>query len=142
MTAATLGGLALLERVGEEHAAVRGVLRKKKSERAAATAWMEAHLDLDRNHYGPRAWTTEWTYVYLWALERWAGFAGLEEIGGRDWYFEGANILVETQHTKAGGRGTMSSAGGFQGAGLPQACMAILFLKQAAPPLPVITGKR
>jgi hypothetical protein len=123
MTAAALGGLALLELVGEDVSALRGVLRKHERERAAATAWMEAHLDPARNHYGPRAWTTEWHYVYLWALERWAGFAGLERIGGRDWYAEGARFLVDDQRP--------DGAWGPPHRLLQNTCYALLFLRRA-----------
>jgi hypothetical protein len=123
MTAATLGGLALLERVGREVSAVRGALRKRKRERAEAEEWMGAHLDFTRNHYGPRAWTSEWHYVYLWAIERWAGFAGLERIDGRDWYTEGARALVDEQRA--------DGAFGPPHRLLQNTCYALLFLRRA-----------
>jgi hypothetical protein len=36
-------------------------------------------------------------YYYLWALERVAGVAGLEKIGGRNWHVEGVQEILQNQ---------------------------------------------
>jgi hypothetical protein len=36
-------------------------------------------------------------YYYLWALERIAGVAGLQAIGGRDWHAEGTQEILQNQ---------------------------------------------
>jgi hypothetical protein len=87
-------------------------------------------------------------HYYLYGLERACEINQIALLGDRDWYFEGANILIETQikgADGAAGRGRVpnrGAVGSFRGTRLPQTCMAILFLKQSAPPLPVITGGR
>ncbi len=38
-----------------------------------------------------------WRHYWLWSLERFGSVSGLAEIGGRDWYAEGARYLVDAQ---------------------------------------------
>ena len=71
-------------------------------------------------------------FYYLYGLERACEIGQVALIGEHDWYFEGATMLL----------GLQRSDGKFDMATLYANCFAVLFLKQAAPPLPVITGKR
>jgi hypothetical protein len=98
-----------------------------KLQRAARDgfAWLHHHFDV--RHNVP---VGGWYYYYRYGLERAAELAQIALIGNRDWYFEGAEMILGLQ--KAGG--------GFHGQ-LEDACFAILFLKQASPPLPAITGR-
>jgi hypothetical protein len=88
-------------------------------------AWLHHHFDVRHNHP-----VGGWYYYYMYGLERAAELAQVALIGNRDWYFEGAEMLL----------GLQGDNGGFRGQ-LEDACFAILFLKQAAPPLPALTGK-
>ena len=91
-------------------------------------------------------------------MERACELSQIRRLGNRDWYFEGATMLLELQRKGArpevaedgpdgrggrGGRGGMGRGGGgqFRGGALHETCFAILFLKLAAPPLPVITPR-
>ena len=62
-------------------------------------------------------------YYFLWCLERVAVIYDLKEIGGKDWYGWGSEVLLQTQ--KADGSW-------FEGFGdVPDTCFAILFLSRA-----------
>ena len=56
---------------------------------------------------------------YLWGVERIAAVAGRERIGGKDWYREGAEVLVGSQE-KDGDWGSFH-----------ETCIALLFLRRA-----------
>ncbi len=156
MTTAGLTGVSICQAVLGSAKKDRRLLAKLENSKREGLAWMlhEFSVRINKN-YGKHF------HYYLYGLERACEINQIALLGNRDWYFEGANILVETQNKSGGrggraargsrgpgGRGGMggmrrtSGPGGFQGAGLPQTCMAILFLKQSAPPLPVITGRR
>ena len=38
-----------------------------------------------------------WRFYWLWSLERAAALAGVEKLGDRDWYGEGAAVLLAEQ---------------------------------------------
>ncbi|MEE2886254.1 MAG: hypothetical protein VX951_02370, partial [Planctomycetota bacterium] len=72
-------------------------------------------------------------YYYLYGIERACELGQIALIGDRDWYFEGSTMIL----------GMLDQRSGFLPSGsLYSTCFAILFLKQAAPPLPPITGRR
>lgn len=62
-------------------------------------------------------------YYFFWSLERVAVIFGLKEIGRKDWYAWGSEILVARQ----------SPHGSWEGyyPGVPDTCFALLFLRQA-----------
>ena len=93
----------------------------------AGYAWMLNNFSVRKNKHGHG-----FHFYYLYGLERACELGFVALIGHRDWYFEGSIMLMGMQ----GGRGV------FAGATLSGNCFAVLFLKQAAPPLPVITGSR
>ena len=84
-------------------------------------------------------------HYYIYGLERACELNRVALLGNRDWYFEGASMLLGLlDGGSAGGfrRGPARvSRGLFQG-DLTGTCFSVLFLKISAPPLPVITGKR
>ena len=106
-----------------------------------------SHYTLMRN---PGAPGRMWQYDYLYGLERAFVILGKRTIGTRDWYREGARMLVKEQQVDGrwqpqghlgqfGGRA--SGAAGFR-TDLLDTCFALLFLKRATikPKRPVLEG--
>lgn len=88
--------------------------------------WCERNLTV-RHNPGPRnAWDNHVLY-YLYGLERACELNQVALLGGRDWYFEGAVQLIESQHQDGSWGGLVETAFG------------LLFLKKTA--LPAITGR-
>jgi hypothetical protein len=90
-----------------------------------AWAWLDQHWDVDRNPEKPG---DAWYYYWLYALERAAVLDGVQRVGGRDWYFEGATELIARQKKD----GEWDENGGDHTA---ETCFALLFLKKATAPL-------
>ena len=154
MTTAGLTGITICQAV--LHGLKKGgkVLTSLRKAKSGGLAWMLHEFSVRANkNKGAHL------HYYLYGLGRACEINQIALLGERDWYFEGANILMETQVTSGSsqnagraGRGRFRRGGGrfaapaakgsFQDAGLPQACMAILFLKQSAPPMPAITSGR
>ena len=87
-------------------------------------AWLAAHYDVRHNPgHG-----MSWRLYYLYGLERACELNSIAHIMEKDWYFDGATLLLEEQNQN-GKWGSDTDT-----------CFAILFLKKAA--LPVVTGKR
>lgn len=63
-------------------------------------------------------------YYTLWSLERVGVTYGLKEIGGKDWYGFGAEILVANQQADGSWQGDFAAYGA-------DTCFALLFLKRA-----------
>ncbi len=120
MTAAALGGFAVLQEWSATVPRVREVLTKKRADIERAAAWFEPRFAPARNPYGDRAWTTQFHLAYLWATERWCGFTERARVGGRDWYREAAAEIVARQ----------DADGSFAG-GLEETCFALLVLRRA-----------
>jgi hypothetical protein len=100
------------------------VYKELRQARFRGFAWMLQNFSVRdnpnfRSHY----------FYYMYGLERAAELAQVALIGERDWYFEGATMLIRMQKKN----------GAF--AGLVDNCFAVLFLKQAAPPLPTFSGR-
>jgi len=87
-------------------------------------AWLASHYDV-RNNPGAGE---GWYLYYLYGLERACELNQIAWIQSRDWYFDGATMLLELQ-----------APNGRWGEEV-DTCFAILFLKKAA--LPAITGPR
>jgi len=120
ITAAALGSIAILQ--GFADGGMKDVgraLRKHAKDLAAAEAWMEEGFTMEHNRRGAERWTTSWQYCHLWSIERWAGFSGRKQIGGLDWYREGAEWLLARQHPNG------------DWGGLENTCFALLFLRRA-----------
>jgi len=88
--------------------------------RTLALGWLEHHYPMEGHPKTGRL------YYYLYGLERVGAFLDLKEIGGHQWYRDGAMTIVKNQKKGAWG-GTSSS------------CFALLFLRRAS--APTQTGK-
>jgi hypothetical protein len=134
ITAATLGGLAVLEEFAELHPEIGQELRRRKRDHVAAHEWMVAHWNPARNAHGRDSWTPSHLYAYLWAVERYCDLTGRERLGEHDWYAEGSEFLVADQH-----------ANGSWGRTVDDTCFALLFLRRAifsgGPELEELYGK-
>lgn len=119
ITAATLGDVALLEEFARSRRGIGTPLSKHKKETARAEAFLIERFDPARNAWGPRAWTPSFHHCHLWAIQRYCELKGLEDLGGRDWYREGAEYLVATQ-----------KADGGWGEQIHDTCFALLFLRR------------
>jgi hypothetical protein len=119
MTAAALGSAALLDGFAAGSPALAAVLKKHRKDLVRAHDWLALRWDPAHNAWGPRTWTPGWHTAYLWAVERYCELAGLQELGGRDWYKEGAEYLVGIQ-----------AADGAFGEKLEDTCFALLFLRR------------
>ncbi len=127
MTAAGITGLtigrAALGRRGGEVKELRG-----DSEEAiqAGRAWLAHHFDV-RAVTGKQHGLCS-RFYYLFGVERAMELAGIARLQDRDWYFEGAVWLLETQE-KDGGWGRSDDT-----------AFGVLFLKKGV--LPVVTPNR
>jgi len=92
--------------------------RKVEEAMAKAAAWLEAHYDVEKVPFG-RGWHHGNYYYYMYGLERYAVFFGLDTIAGHDWYREGAEALLARQH-RDGSWGNLEDT-----------AFAILFLRRA-----------
>lgn len=135
MTAAGITGLAICQAGLLDHPQLKRpkLQGDATAARNAGLAWMAQNLQV-RYHPGDPGHRFRWFYYYLYGLERAALLSGIAILQDRDWYFEGAMMLVLSQH--AGGNWP-DEAG--QAEDIEWAAMAILFLKQSS--LPVLTGQ-
>jgi len=134
MTAATLGGLAVLAEMGQRSERVGALFAKHRADVARGEAWMEQHLVPEHNPYGERFWTTSWHLAHLWAIERWCGLTNRAKVGTHDWYREIAAWLVEEQQAD----GSWSYAGS---PALLDTCFALLFLRRSTISAPFELGE-
>jgi hypothetical protein len=121
ITAASLASLAVLEEAAREMPRLARSLAREDGMRAGAERWFEQHYDLARNPYDDGGWGPT-SYSHLWAVERWCDLAGIERIGGHDWYAEGATLLLELQ-AKDGSWGIEKA--------LEETAFALLFLRRS-----------
>lgn len=82
-------------------------------------AWMERHYSVLHNPYHGG-----WFYYYLYGLERACVLTNTAYLGERDWYREGAHLLVITQ-----------ARGGSWQRNAIETAFALLFLKRATTPV-------
>jgi hypothetical protein len=86
--------------------------------------WLADHYTVDDNINEGH---DRWDLYYLYGLERVGGLLGLDKIGGRDWYREGARHLCDRQ----GDKGQWGSSYGDHPI---DTCFALLFLQRATAP--------
>lgn len=119
MTASAVAVLAMAER------RLKPFPSEMLRARGQGLAWLEANFSVEHNPMRDLA-TSKWIdedshlHYYLYALERACALTGREQLGGRNWYAEGAQHLVASQeHT-----------GNWQ-SNQPNTCFALLFLSRA-----------
>lgn len=136
MTAAGIAGLTICTAcLHDMDLRDQRILREAHDALQAGYAWFASEFSVRANAgYAPRY--NAHRFYYLYSMERAFELAGIERVQGRDWYHEGARMLLAWQNKKNGSwpayRGQEMS--------LVQTCFAVLFLKKAA--LPVLSGKR
>lgn len=91
----------------------------------SAWAWLDTNWATDRNPGRP---SRDWYYYFLYCLERAAILDGVQRVGGRDWYFEGASELIARQKKD----GSWDEPGANH---TTETCFSLLFLKRATAPL-------
>ena len=135
MTCAGITGLAICQAALLDY----GDLKRRKLQNEATRArndgfaWLADNMTV-RYHPGAMIRQQRWLYYYLYSLERAALLSGIALIQDRDWYFEGALMLVLTQLPNGDWPGELSDDETIE-----RNAMAILFLKQSTSP--VLTGK-
>ena len=125
MTCAGVTGVTICEAVLRRRKTGAAVAAELREVRDEGYAWLSKYFSVRHNENKPGEY-----YYYLYGLERACELGRVALIGNRDWYFEGAMMLLEMQNED----------GSFRAAQLHETCFAILFLEQAAPPLPARTG--
>ena len=135
MTCAGITGLAICEAGLLDHPQLKRAKLLADSRRARddGFAWL-ANWMTPRHHAGAIERQQHWFYYYLYSLERAALLSGIALIQDRDWYFEGAMVLVLAQAADGSWPGELEPDDQIE-----RDAMAILFLKQSTPP--VLTGR-
>lgn len=105
------------------------IVRARDDGFAWLAQWMTA-----RSNPGAIERQQHWIYYYLYGLERAALLSGVALIQDRDWYFEGAMVLVLAQQDDGHWPAEL-----LWDLGIERNAMAILFLKQST--APVVTGR-
>jgi hypothetical protein len=129
MTTAGVTGITICEAVLFRERKGMELTSKLRDAKRRGFAWLLYNFSVRSNknhraHY----------YYYLYGLERACELSQVRLLGNRDWYFEGATMLLELQRK-------VRRRGQFRSGSLHDTCFAILFLKLASPPLPVITPR-
>ncbi len=91
----TTAGLAIL-RIAQQELGSKypnRLERRAKQATELAMQWMADHFSVENNTAGEQAWL----YYYLYGLQRLGALYELDEIGGHNWYWEGATQLVKLQ---------------------------------------------
>lgn len=135
MTCAGITGLAICQAALLDYAKLKRRKLQSDANRARNDGfkWLAENLTV-RYHPGALTRQRRWLYYYLYGLERAALLSGVALIQDRDWYFEGAMMLVLNQRENGDWAAELS----FDEL-IERNAMAILFLKQST--TPVLTGK-
>jgi hypothetical protein len=137
MTCAGITGLAIAQ------AALRDLDLKRFKLQSEATAarnagfgWLAQNFTA-RCHPGSIERQQHWIFYYLYGLERAALLSNIALIQGRDWYFEGAMVLVGTQGSDGSWPSELMTDLGDES--IERTAMAVLFLKKGT--VPVLSGQ-
>ncbi|MFN3241012.1 MAG: hypothetical protein ACE37K_05795 [Planctomycetota bacterium] len=135
MTCAGITGLAICQAALLDYEDVKRRKLQNDASRARndGFAWLAENLTV-RYHPGAMTRQRRWLYYYLYGLERAALLSGVALIQERDWFFEGALMLVLAQLENGDWPGELTADEAVE-----RNAMAILFLKQSTSP--VLTGK-
>jgi hypothetical protein len=131
MTAAGIACLAIVKsRLGAQGALddrTRATIDRSMLE---GLAWLAQAFTVTENP----GWGKPWHYYYLWSLERVGTLLGRKHIGKRDWYREGADLLLMQQRPQGDWPAAPESETSQYEDALLQTCFALLFLKRATAP--------
>jgi hypothetical protein len=135
MTAAGITGLAICQAALDDHKTVKRPKLQSDATRARndGFAWLSRHMTM-RYHGGDIDRQPRWFYYYLYSIERAALLSGVALLADRDWYFEGAMVLIHSQQPDGHWPAELH-----WDQGIERDAMAILFLKQST--MPVLTGR-
>jgi len=134
MTSAGLTGLIICEAALRDYDLSRQRLAARlERARNDGFAWFARHMQV-RCNPGWVGRQNRWIYYYLYGLERSCVLAAVRTINDRDWYFEGASLLIALQNAD----GSWPAEANGDDA-IERAAMAVLFLKKAS--VPVISGR-
>jgi len=124
MTSAGLCALILCQQALYRNAAFqRGLKEKTRSAIRDALAWLEEYYEIAENPFGEGS---RWWYYYLYNLERAGVLLDQRYLGTRDWYLEGAELIL--------GRQSPDGAFGVNEKSTTDTAFALLFLKRATVP--------
>ena len=96
-------------------------------------AWLGNNFTVSKNP-GDRAWH----YYYLYGMERVGALLGVTHMGQNDWYKEGATYLLEKQKETGSWWDPGGGPNDKHTDETLQTCFALLFLKRATAPPPII----
>src|SRR5260221_9568773 len=106
MTVAAVGTLAICEeRLAGSRALPADLEEAMRRGRSNGMRWLARHFAVDRNPD-----SGAFTHYYLYGLERLGAFAGVERIGGHDWYRGGAAFLLASPLRDGSSAGTLPGA--------------------------------
>ncbi|MFO1053325.1 MAG: hypothetical protein U1F36_14020 [Planctomycetota bacterium] len=128
MTAAGTASLTLAQSAMRDLGGRNDLIGEAGKAIRSGYAWLARHLDV-RSNPGRPPEHDAWRYYWLYGLERACEIGQVARLNERDWYFEGASLLLAMQRDD----------GSFEAGGLADNCFAILFLKKAQ--VPVATGR-
>ena len=120
----TGAGILILEiaaaRADPERTENGPLVRRAREVLKRAWDYMDRRFIATSSFEGEHAFRHDFSHAYyLWGIERIAAVAGRDRIGGKDWYREGAEVLVASQE-KDGDWGSFH-----------ETCIALLFLRRA-----------
>lgn len=135
MTSAGITGLAICQAALQDYPGLKRQKLQADANRARndGFAWLARNLTV-RCHAGAIERQQHWFYYYLYSLERASLLSDVALIQDRDWYFEGALVLVLAQQPNGDWPAELH-----WDLDVERNAMAILFLKQST--LPVLTGR-
>lgn len=135
MTASGITGLAICQAALLDYPDVKRPKLQSEASRARhdGFAWLAQNMTM-RYHPGRVDYQSSWHSYYLYGVERAALLSGIALIQDRDWYFEGAMILIHSQLPDGHWPQGREYEFPFERDAFP-----ILFLKQST--MPVLTGK-
>jgi hypothetical protein len=79
-------------------------------------------------------------YYYMYGLERTGILFGTEKFGTRDWYAEGAQLLLKNQNAEGSWGRAAQAKPDDKGKSTQDTCFAILFLRRATRALVATEG--
>ncbi len=134
MTTAGIAVVAIIKEQLTAHKKLNMELRKKiDASLRGGLAWLGNNFSVTKNP-GDRAWH----YYYLYGMERVGALLGVSHMGQNDWYKEGATYLIEKQKENGSWWDPGGGPNDKHTDETLQTCFALLFLKRATAPPPVI----